>query len=162
MTTVRDTFESTLRSARSTVAFRETLNLAYDSFCASKTRFLLTMLGMVIGSASIVLVAIVGLTGKQYAIDTISSLGPNKVEMQYTGGVVMGPNNVSTPDYLTRQDMDAVDQQIPGIRYSSPMLEFHDSISIGNGQTKDAMLLGVSPEYKDIRGLKIKCRTLLR
>ena len=69
MTTVRDTFENTLRSARSTVAFRETLNLAYDSFCASKTRFLLTMLGMVIGSASIVLVATVGLTGKQYAID---------------------------------------------------------------------------------------------
>src|SRR6202044_1339192 len=156
MTTVRDTFENPLRSARSTVAFRETLNLAYDSFCASKTRFLLTMLGMVIGSASIVLVATVGLTGKQYAIDTISSLGPNKVEMQYTGGVVMGPDNVSTPDYLTIRDMQTVDQQVPGIRYSSPMLEFHDSIAIGNGQSKDAMLLGVSPEYKDIRGLKIK------
>ena len=55
MATVRDTFESTLRSARSTVAFRETINLAFDSFRASKTRFLLTMLGMVIGSASIVL-----------------------------------------------------------------------------------------------------------
>jgi putative ABC transport system permease protein len=156
MTTVRDTFENTLRSARSTVAFRETINLAFDSFRASKTRFLLTMLGMVIGSASIVLVATVGLTGKQYAINTISSLGPNKVEMQYTGGVVMGPNNVSTPDYMTREDMDAVDQQVPGIRYSSPMLEFHDSIAVGSGQSKDAMLLGVSPEYKDIRGLKIK------
>lgn len=156
MTTVRDTFESTLRSARSTVAFRETLNLAYDSFCASKTRFLLTMLGMVIGSASIVLVATVGLTGKQYALDTISGLGPNKVEMQYTGGVVMGPDNVSTPDYMTREDMEAVDAQVPGIRFSSPMLEFHDRIAIGNGQSKDAMLLGVSPRYKDIRGLKIK------
>jgi putative ABC transport system permease protein len=156
MPTVRDTFESTLRSARSTVAFRETLNLAYDSFRASKTRFLLTMIGMVIGSASIVLVATVGLTGKQFALDTISSLGPNKVEMQYTGGVVMGPDNVSTPDYLTLGDMQAVDQQVPDIRYSSPMLEFHDSIAIGNGQSKDAMLLGVSPGYKDIRGLKIK------
>ena len=115
MTPVRDTFEHTLRSARSTVAFRETINLAFDSFRASKTRFLLTMLGMVIGSASIVLVATVGLTGKQYALDTISSLGPNKIEMQYTGGVVIGPDNVSTPDYMTREDMDAVDQQVPGI-----------------------------------------------
>ncbi|MGA7157201.1 MAG: ABC transporter permease [Acidobacteriaceae bacterium] len=156
MTTVRDTFENTLRSARSTVAFRETLNLAYDSFRASKTRFLLTMLGMVIGSASIVLVATVGLTGKQYALNLISSLGPNKVEMQYTGGVVMGPDNVSTPDYMTLEDMQTVDQQVPGIRYSSPMLEFHDRIAIGNGTSRDAMLLGVSPEYKDIRGLKIK------
>ncbi len=156
MTTVRDTFEHTLRSARSTVAFRETLNLAYDSFCASKTRFLLTMLGMVIGSAAIVLVATVGSTGKQYALDTISSLGPNKVEMQYSGGVVMGPDNVSTPDYMTLEDLDAVDQQVPGIRYSSPMLEFHDRIAVGNGISRDAMLLGVSPQYKDIRGLKIK------
>ena len=156
MPSVRDTFEHTLRSARSTVAFRETVNLAFDSFRASKTRFLLTMLGMVIGSASIVLVATVGLTSKQYALDTISSLGPNKVEMQYSGGVVMGPDNVSTPDYMTREDMDAVDDQVPGIRYSSPMLEYHDRIAMGNGQSKDAMLLGVSPEYKDIRGLKLK------
>ena len=156
MPIVRETFESTLRSARSTVSLRETANLAYDSFRASKARFLLTMLGMVIGSASIVLVATVGLTGKQYALDTISSLGPNKVEMQYTGGFVMGPDNISTPDYMTIQDMQAVDQQVPGIRYSSPMLEFHDRIAIGNGISRDAMLLGVRPAYKDIRGLKMK------
>ena len=152
----RESFENTLRSARSTVAFRETINLAFDSFCASKTRFLLTMLGMVIGSASIVLVATVGLTGKQYALDTISGLGPNKVEMQYSGGVAMGPNNMSSPDFMTRQDMDAVDAQVPGIVASSPMLEFHDRIAVGNGISKDAMLLGVSPEYKQIRNLKVK------
>jgi len=149
-------FDRTLQSARSTVSFRETLRLAYDSFCASKARFLLTMLGMVIGSASIVLVVTVGLTGKQYAIDAISGLGPNKVEMQYSGGIVMGPNNVSAPDYMTIEDMQTVDEQVPGIVHSSPMLEFHDSISVGGGVSKDAMLLGVSPEYKEVRNLKVK------
>jgi putative ABC transport system permease protein len=152
----RDTFDSTLRSARSTVSFRETINLAFDSFRASKTRFLLTMLGMVIGSASIVLVATVGLTGKQYALDTISGLGPNKVEMQYSGGVVMGPDNVSSPDFMTLEDMQAVDAQVPGIVASSPMLEFHDRIAIGNGISRDTMLLGVSPQYKQVRNLKLK------
>jgi putative ABC transport system permease protein len=152
----RETFDATLRSAKSTVSFRETVNLAYDSFRASKTRFLLTMLGMVIGSASIVLVATVGLTGKQYALDTISGLGPNKVEMQYSGGVAMGPGNVSSPDFMTLEDMKAVDEQVPGIIASSPMLEFHDRIAVGNGISKDAMLLGVSPEYKQIRNLKLK------
>jgi putative ABC transport system permease protein len=152
----RDTFDSTLRSARSTVSFRETINLAFDSFRASKTRFLLTMLGMVIGSASIVLVATVGLTGKQYALDTISGLGPNKVEMQYSGGVVMGPDNISSPDFMTLEDMKAVDAQVPGIVASSPMLEFHDRIAVGNGISKDTMLLGVSPQYKEVRNLKLK------
>src|SRR6201996_3610065 len=123
-------FDRTLASARSTMMFREVVTLAVDSFRASKTRYLLTMLGMVIGSASIILVVTVGLTGKQFALDTISSLGPNKIEMQYSGGQVMGPNNVSTPDYMTREDMQAVVDQVPGIVAYSPMLEFHEAISI--------------------------------
>jgi putative ABC transport system permease protein len=74
----KGTFDTTLASARSTMMFSEILSLAVDSFRASKARFLLTMLGMVIGSASIILVVTVGLTGKQYAIDEISSLGPTR------------------------------------------------------------------------------------
>ncbi len=137
------------------MVFSETLQLALDSFKASKVRFLLTMLGMVIGSASIILVVTVGLTGRQYALDTISSLGPNLVEMQYNGGNTTGPNNTSTPDYMTREDEAAVDAEVPGIAYSSPMLESHSSISMGNGISKEALLLGVSPRYKDVRNLAV-------
>jgi putative ABC transport system permease protein len=148
-------FDSTLASARGTMGFSEVISLAVDSFRASKARFLLTMLGMVIGSASIILVVTVGLTGKQYALDTISSLGPNKIEMQYSGGSIIGPDNTTTPDYMTREDMQAVVDSVPGIVAYSPMLEDHDRISIGGGVTEDAMLLGVSPQYKDVRGLVV-------
>jgi putative ABC transport system permease protein len=153
--TTTESFNSTLRSARSTVAFRETLALAIDSFCVSKGRSLLTMLGMVIGSASIILVYTLGLTGRQYALNMIASIGPNMVEMQYVGGSVAGPNNVSQPDDMTREDMQAVLDQVPGIIASSPMLEIDDTISMGNGVTKQAMLLGVSPQYKQVRNLKV-------
>jgi putative ABC transport system permease protein len=148
-------FERTLASASSTIAFRETLRLAADSFKASKTRFLLTMLGMVIGSASIVLTVTVGLTGRQYALAQIQGIGPNMIEMQYVGGNVSGPDNTSTPDSMTREDMNAVNDEIPGIVASSPMLEFHDRVSMGSGITKDTMLLGVSPQYKKVRNLKV-------
>lgn len=148
-------FDSTLRSARSTVAFAETLNLAIDSFKASKARFLLTMLGMVIGSASIILVATLGLTGRQYALSMIASIGPNMIEMQYVGGSVAGPDNVATPDYMTHEDMTAVLNEVPGIIASSPMLEEHDRISMGGGVSKDTMILGVSPQYKEVRNLKV-------
>jgi putative ABC transport system permease protein len=148
-------FDRTLRSARSTVAFRETIHLAVDSFKAGKTRFLLTMLGMVIGSASIVLVVTVGMTGKQYAMEQISGIGPNMIEMQYVGGTVSGPDNTPSPDSMTRDDMQVVTEQLPNIVAYSPMLEFHDRISIGSGVTKDTMLLGVSPQYKQVRNLKM-------
>ena len=153
--TTSESFRATLLSARSTVAFRETVALAIDSFCASKGRSLLTMLGMVIGSASIILVYTLGLTGRQYALNLIASIGPNMVEMQYVGGNVAGPNNVAEQDNMTLEDMNAVLNEVPGIVASSPMYEIDDSISIGNGITKQAALLGVSPQYKEVRNLKV-------
>lgn len=155
MATTVEAFNRTLQSARTTVAFRETVSLAIDSFCASKGRFLLTMLGMVIGSASIILVATLGLTGRQYALSMISSIGPNMIEMEYVGGSVSGPDNVDTPDRMTSEDMAAVIDQVPGIVASSPMLEIHDRIGMGSGITKETMLLGVSPQYKEVRNLKV-------
>jgi len=148
-------FDRTLASARSTMLFSEVVRLAVDSFRASKTRFLLTMLGMVIGSASIILVATLGSTGKQYALDQLTSIGPNKIELQYNGGTVSGPDNTSTPDYMTVEDMRAVLEQVPGIVASSPMLEFHDNISVGGGISKATMLLGVSPQYRIVRNLVV-------
>ena len=148
-------FDRTLASARSTMMFSEVVRLAVDSFRASKTRFLLTMLGMIIGSASVILVATLGSTGKQYALDQLTSIGPNKVELQYGGGTVSGPDNTSTPDYMTLDDMDTVLEQVPGIVASSPMLEFHDNVSIGGGITKQTTLLGVSPQYRIVRNLVV-------
>lgn len=148
-------FDRTLASARSTMMFSEVVRLAVDSFRASKTRFLLTMLGMVIGSASIILVTTLGLTGKQYALDQLTSIGPNKIEMQYGGGTVSGPDNTSTPDYMTLDDLNSVVEQVPGIVASSPMLEFHDNVSMGGGITKATMLLGVSPQYRIVRNLVV-------
>jgi putative ABC transport system permease protein len=148
-------FDRTLASARSTMMFSEVVRLAVDSFRSSKTRFLLTMLGMVIGSASIILVATLGSTGKQYALDQLTSIGPNKVELQYNGGTISGPDNTSTPDFMTLDDMHAVLDQVPGIIASSPMLEFHDNVSLGGGVSQSTMLLGVSPQYRIVRNLVV-------
>ena len=148
-------FDRTLASASTTIAFRETIHLAIDSFKASKVRFMLTMLGMIIGSASIILVVTVGLTGKEYALGQLASIGPNKIELQYGGGNVIGPDNTSTPDNMTREDQAAVLSEVPGIVASSPMLEDHATISMGGGVQKDTMLLGVSPQYRQVRNLRV-------
>ena len=148
-------FERTLQSARSTMMFSEVVKLAIDSFKASKVRFLLTMLGMIIGSASIILVYTLGLTGKDYALNLLSSIGPTMVEMQYNGGNVVGPDNTSSPDFMTREDEAAVREQVPGIVASSPMLEDHDNVSMGGGITRNTMILGVSPQYRIVRNLAV-------
>jgi len=132
-----------------------TFRIAFKALGSNKLRTGLTMLGMVIGSASIILVATLGSTGKQYALDQLTSIGPNKIELQYSGGTVSGPDNTSTPDYMTLDDMRAVLEQVPGIVASSPMLEFHDNIAVGGGISKATMLLGVSPQYRIVRNLVV-------
>ncbi len=76
-------FQETLLSARRTMVLSEILKLAVDSFRASKMRFALTALGMVIGTASVILVVTIGLTGKQFILEEIQKIETNSVELEY-------------------------------------------------------------------------------
>jgi len=149
----RASFEKTLASAKRTMLLSEIVLLAIDSFRASKVRFALTALGMVIGSASLILVSTIGLTGKDYILNLLQSIGTNMVYIEYSGGGTGSVNNFQS-DYLTREDERAVDEQVPSVMYSSPMLEMHDRISI-NGTEKQLLVLGVSPQYQQVRNLKV-------
>ena len=149
----QSTFEQTLRSARRTMVLSEILKLALDSFRASKVRFALTALGMVIGTASVILVVTIGLTGKQFILNEIQKIGTNEVEVEYAGGGSTASGRVLYNDPLTRDDEKAVLAQVPSVIASSPVLETHDRISFGGGVVKDTLVLGVSPRYKDVRNL---------
>ncbi len=141
-------FQETLLSARRTMLLSEILKLAVDSFRVSKMRFALTALGMVIGTASVILVVTIGLTGKKYILEEIQKVETNSVELEYAGGGATGTERVLYNDFLTRDDEKAVDAQLPGVLYSSPVLGMHDRISFGGGVVKDTLVLGVSPQYQ--------------
>ncbi len=152
----RRSFERTLASAKRTMVLSELVKLAIDSFRVNKVRFMLTALGMVIGSASLILVVTVGLTGKQYILNEIQGIGTNEVEVEYTGGstAATGQENPRS-DFLTRDDEAAVTEQVPSVAASSPILDMHDRISLGNGVLRDILVLGAAPEYKQVRNLVV-------
>jgi len=155
-TASRRSFERTLASAKRTMVLSEIVSLAIDSFRTNKVRVMLTSLGMVIGSASLIMVFTIGLTGKQYILRLIQAIGTNMVEVEYSGG---GPGSNAQHDfrndYLKREDETAVLEQVPSVAYSSPMLQTHDRISFGNGVVKDILVLGVSPQYRQVRNLVV-------
>jgi putative ABC transport system permease protein len=140
------------RSRKPTLVFGEIMRFAYDTFSSNKVRFALTALGMVIGTASLILVVTIGLTGKQYILRQIQAIGANMVYAYYEGG---SSGSVSTvpQDLLTVDDMRSVREQVPGIRAASPMVELHDRIAVAGGKERDILILGVSPEYRDVRNL---------
>ena len=132
------------------LVFGEILNFAYDTFCSNKIRFALTSLGMVIGTASLILVVTIGLTGKQYILGLIQDIGANLIYAYYQGG---GSANVSQQDLLTIDDMRAVRQQVPGIRASSPEVDLYSRVPVSGGKERDVLVLGVSSEYPQVRNL---------
>jgi putative ABC transport system permease protein len=143
------------KTARETMVFSEIVSIAIDSFRVSKVVFVLTGLGMVIGTASLIIVVTISLAGKQYAINQIQSIGANMVMAYWEGGGDASATPGSTTDYITAEDMRAVEEQVPGIVASSPMLEVRDRIPVGGGKERDILVLGVSPQYATVRNLDI-------
>lgn len=130
----------------------ETVSVAVETFRSNKVRFMLTALGMVIGTASLILVVTIGLTGKQYILQQIQAIGANMMVAYYEGGTIYGS---SASDYLTLDDLNAVRRQVPGITSSSPMIELHDRIAVPGGKERDVLMLGVSSQYQWVRNLEI-------
>src|SRR6201997_5870563 len=120
--------------------FGEMLTVAIETFRVSKMRFILTSIGMVIGTASLILVVTIGLTGKQYLLQQIQNIGSNMMVAEYEGGGIYGRD--ASSDFLTLDDLNAVREQVPGINNASPMIEYHDRVPVPGGKERDVMGLG--------------------
>jgi putative ABC transport system permease protein len=133
------------------LALGEILAFSYETFRSNKVRFCLTALGMVIGTAALILVVTIVLSGRQYVLNQIQAIGANMISAEYSNaGVRMG-----TFDPLTVDDVRVVREQVPSIVAASPFLALNDRIGIGNGKQQDILVLGAFPEYKIVRNLQV-------
>jgi putative ABC transport system permease protein len=137
---------------RPKMALGEIVSFAYDTFCSNKVRFILTALGMVIGTASLILVVTIGMTGRQYVLNQIQAIGANLIYAQYQGAPHISQ---STPDPLTIDDLEMVRAQVPGVVAASPVVTLSERVPLGNGQEREVQTLGVYPEYLRVRNLVV-------
>ncbi len=137
---------------RFTIGLSEILNFAYDAFASNKLQFTLTSLAMAVGTASVILVVTIGMTGKQYILRQIQSIGANMIYADYQGGL---QRIDSTPDPMTVEDVKAIREQVPSVVAASPTVALNDRISVGGGKQRDILVLGVDPEYRQVRNLVV-------
>ena len=141
-------------SRQQRIVFRDICGFAAASFRADRVRATMTALGMVIGTASLILVVTVALTGKEFLLTQIQNVGANLVWAEYSSQA-SGASNAALRDYLTVDDMTAVQRLVPGIQEASPVLNLHDRIEAPGGKERDILVLGVSPEYVTVRRLRV-------
>lgn len=121
------------------------LRFAAESLAAQPVRSALTMLGMAIGTASVVAVVSIGLVGRDYVVSLIEGVGSNLVFAYGTGDGI-------NPDEIEFEDIPAFHDRVSGIRAIAPVLTGGDAIYI-QGKAQPVSVLGVTPEYYRVRKL---------
>jgi putative ABC transport system permease protein len=129
---------------------RETWQVAFDALRANKVKAALTMLGVVIGSACIVLVVTIALIGKTYVLAQIEGVGSNIVYATYSGGT---GNSRSQADEISLNDLEAT-RHLAHIIEVAGTYDMPTSVVV-NGQIKPVALVGVTEGFQKIRNLLI-------
>jgi len=129
----------------------EVWKIAIDALRANKVKAFLTMLGVVIGSACIVLVVTISLIGKNYIIAQIEGVGSNIV---YGELVRTGSQSTTLSDEITLSDLDAVHDTVPGVLRVAGTHDIQMSVVAG-GVERPVTLVAVTPEFQAIRNLVV-------
>jgi putative ABC transport system permease protein len=130
---------------------KETWRVALEALWSNKLRAFLTTLGVVIGSACIVLVVTVAVTGRQYVIGQIEGVGANIVYANYE---VNPQQAVVKSNEITLEDMYAVKNSLPNVVAVAGTRGMPATVVTGD-VARSVALVGVTEGFQMIRNLSI-------
>jgi putative ABC transport system permease protein len=125
--------------------------VAFRSLRANKMRSILTMLGMIIGVAAVIIMVAIGAGANQRISAQIASVGSNLLLVlpgsTTSGGLRMGSGGAVT---LTMADARAIGKELPSVRAASPTSRSNGPVVYGN-QNWTTVLQGGWPEFLEMR-----------
>ncbi len=133
--------------------FAEAFRFSWQALRASPVRSLLTALGMVIGTASVILVVTISLTSRDYILEQIEGIGSNIIFAYYASG---GPESAtSDADYVKMGDVQAIRQELgPQIVAATGVMANADRILVA-GRTRDIKVIGTDEAYRSVRNIVV-------
>ncbi len=131
--------------------FLESLKMATNAIITHKMRSLLTMLGIIIGIASIICVVALGNGSQQKILSDINSLGTNTLDI--FNGRGRGDRNANKKRNLTIKDADFLRKQFY-TESVTPNVNGSGTLTYGN-KSYTASLRGVGEEYFNVKGLEL-------
>lgn len=129
----------------------EALDFSIKALKANPVRSFLTGLGMVIGTASVILVVTISLTSRDYILEQIEGVGSNMIFAYYEAG-----NQSATQadaDFVKMSDVDAVRERLADrIIAATGIMTSFDRMLIG-GRERDVRVNGSDQDYQTVRNL---------
>ena len=131
----------------------EAFDFSVKALQANPVRSFLTGLGMVIGTASVILVVTISLTSRDYILEQIEGVGSNMIFAYYETNTQN--STVSDADYVKMADVDAVRERLAGrIVAATGIATTFDRMLIG-GKERDVRINGSDSDYKTVRNLVV-------
>ena len=132
------------------------IKIAINSLFRNKMRTALTMLGIVIGIASVIAMVNIGQASTQSVKSELSTMGSNMIMImparQQRGGVDMGMSSSKT---LDNKDLESLQNNTRYVAAVSPMVSSNAQLIYGNNNHSSS-INGVSAAYLDIRKYEIE------
>ena len=132
----------------------ETVGMALSTLRANRLRSLLTMLGIVIGNASVITLVGVGRGAQNLAEGQLSNLGAN-VLFVVPGNHDTRRQGIDFPKTLVLEDAKAIAEQVPSVSRVAPQITLSEVLQVG-GLTTSASVLGVTPEFLPVRQFEME------
>jgi putative ABC transport system permease protein len=127
----------------------ESIKMAVKTLTGNKVRSSLTMLGIIIGNASVITMVGVGEGAKRYASDQFESLGPN-VLFIIPGSDRANRSPLDIPRTLTLKDAEAIAAQVPSVAEVAPTLRSQKLVTYSNKRS-DTAINGTTPTFPSVR-----------
>lgn len=133
--------------------FLESVEMAGKTLLANKLRSTLTMLGIVIGNASVIAMIGIGEAGQNYVNKELESLGPN-VLFIIPGNQATQRISREVPKTLVYEDAKAIASQVPTIANVTAELNSRQVVTYSNKNT-DVNIIGTTPNFLVVRDFEV-------
>jgi putative ABC transport system permease protein len=131
----------------------ESISMAVKTLTGNKLRSSLTMLGMVIGNASVISMIGIGQGAQKLASEQFESLGPNVLFVSPGSSRAQQRTN-SLPRTLVWNDAKAIAEQVPTVSGVAPQRQSQLQVVYGN-TNKSALIMGTTPEFLTVRDFEV-------
>jgi putative ABC transport system permease protein len=128
--------------------FKYSIKTAYKGLRTNKSRSLLTILGIVIGVGSIIIITALGSGAQNLILGEINSLGADTAVLQPGSGEGFDPAEALLAKSITEADYDAIQkpQNVPNLRAAMPVVAVSGSVSY-RGETYRPMIMGGDADF---------------
>lgn len=131
----------------------ESIQMAGKTLMLNKLRSGLTMLGIVIGNASVIATIGIGEGAQQYVNEQVQGLGSNLLFVQ-PGSPKAQNRPVVRPETLVLEDAEAIASQVPSVKQVAAQINGNERVTY-RSENFSTRLVGTTPEFLTVRNFDI-------